>query len=105
MEQEQDPHSTSLKAVQHDEKPDLSEIESSSTVAKKQRLMPKRAEYRMRAHINPFNDTPFPFPMNPDYVNWRLHYPKFFDGSDEENQKVFCNTNEHPLTYDDEICP
>ncbi|EAR97720.2 tRNA (guanine-N(7))-methyltransferase (macronuclear) [Tetrahymena thermophila SB210] len=85
------------------EKPDHSELEQSSTIQKKQRLMPKRGEYRMRAHINPLNDTPFPYPLNPDYVNWKIHYPKFFDGTDEENQKVFCNTNEHPQTYDEEV--
>ena len=26
----------------------------------KKRLLPKKGEHRMRAHINPFNATPFP---------------------------------------------
>jgi tRNA (guanine-N7-)-methyltransferase len=62
--------------------------------------MPKKAEYRMRAHINPFNDTPFPYPLNPNYVNWSLHYPKFFNLPQEDNEKIYCNTLEHPLNYE-----
>ena len=27
---------------------------------KKARLMPRKGDYRMRAHINPLNDTPWP---------------------------------------------
>lgn len=37
--------------------------------------MPKKANYRMRAHINPLNATPFPYPLNPSYVDWKAHYP------------------------------
>lgn len=63
--------------------------------------MPKRAEYRMRAHINPLNSTPFPFPPHHSYVDWKRHYPAFFEGTTvEDNLKVYCNTVEHPSTYD-----
>jgi len=31
-------------------------------------------------------------PTNPDYVNWKLHFPKFFGGTDEENQKIYVNS-------------
>ena len=58
--------------------------------------MPKKADHRMRAHINPLNSTEFPFPLNTNYVNWSLHYPLFFEGSQEENEKIFANTNEYP---------
>lgn len=27
---------------------------------KEKRLMPRKSDFRMRAHINPLNDTPFP---------------------------------------------
>lgn len=67
--------------------------------------MPKRGEYRMRAHINPLNSTPFPYPMNPNYVDWKAHYPMFFGGSEAENQIVTCNTVEHPSSYEVEQKP
>ena len=63
------------------------------------RLMPKKGEFRMRAHINPLSDTPFPYPPNPDYVNWKIHYPLYFGGNDEENQQIYTNTQEHPIEY------
>jgi len=80
----------------------IEKLEQDSTQPKK-RLMPKKADYRMRAHINPLNDTPFPYPTNPDYVNWKLHFPKFFGGTDEENQKIYVNTNEYPLDYPERV--
>ena len=37
------------------------EIDSiENIVQKKKRLMPKKADFRMRAHINPLTDTPYP---------------------------------------------
>ena len=57
----------------------------------------------MRAHVNPLNDSPFPFPLNPDYVNWKIHYPLFFGGNSEDSKKTYANTLEHPITYDDLI--
>jgi tRNA (guanine-N7-)-methyltransferase len=41
----------------------------------KRAKMPKKAEHRMRAHINPLNDTPFPYPLCPKFVDWSLHFP------------------------------
>lgn len=40
--------------------------------------MPKKSKHRMRAHINPMNEIHIPVPKNPDYSNWKLHYPSFF---------------------------
>lgn len=41
------------------EDPEISNIEDASTQNKK-RLLPKKADFRMRAHVNPLKDTPFP---------------------------------------------
>ena len=41
--------------------------------------LPKRADYRMRAHCNPLSDTAFPFPLNPNYVDWSKFFPKYFN--------------------------
>lgn len=54
----------------------------------------------MRAHINPLNTTPFPYPPHHTYVDWKGHYPLRFGGSIEDNQKVYCNTVEHPSFYE-----
>ena len=43
--------------------------------------MPKRADYRMRAHINPLNATPFAYPLNPSYVDWKSHFPAVLGGN------------------------
>lgn len=42
------------------------------------RLIPKKADYRMRAHINPLSSTTFPFPPHHTFVDWRCHYPAKF---------------------------
>ena len=39
--------------------PEISQMEQDSIQAKK-RLLPKKADFRMRAHVNPLKDTPFP---------------------------------------------
>jgi len=49
---------------------------------KTDRLMPKKKDYRMRAHINPLNSTPFPIPAHHTYVDWRAHYPLKFGGDE-----------------------
>lgn len=49
--------------------------------------MPKRGKYRMRAHCNPLSDTAFPFPLNPNYVDWSKFYPNFF--KNQNNQSIF----------------
>ena len=43
------------------------------------RLIPKKGDYRMRAHINPLNSTTFPYPQHYSYVDWSLHFPKAFN--------------------------
>jgi len=55
--------------------PNLSEEEDSHKETKLGRLIPKKADYRMRAHINPLSSTTFPFPAHHTYVDWRAHYP------------------------------
>ena len=37
--------------------------------------MPKRADFRMHAHVNPLNETLFPYPLNYTHVDWSNHYP------------------------------
>ena len=49
------------------------------------RLMPKKADYRMRAHINPLSSTTFPYPPHHTYVDWKAHYPLKFGASKKEN--------------------
>lgn len=63
------------------------------------RLMPKKADYRMRAHINPLSSTTFPYPPHHTYVDWKAHYPLKFDASKKENEEITCNTVEHPSNY------
>jgi hypothetical protein len=59
---------------------------------KEERLIPKKKDYRMRAHINPLNTTPFPFPAHHSFVDWKGHYPLHYNGTQEENHKAYCNT-------------
>jgi tRNA (guanine-N7-)-methyltransferase len=80
---------------------EIEELEEGST--KKKRLMPKKSHHRMRAHINPLSDTPFPYPLNPDYANWSLHYPLFFEGNAEDNKKIYTNTDDYPLSYPSKV--
>ena len=61
--------------------------------------MPNKRDFRMRAHINPHQITYYGFPLNPEYVDWSIHYPKVFGKSDEENEKICNNTKTYPLTY------
>ncbi len=74
--------------------------ENGSKKVKADRLLPKKADYRMRAHINPLNTTNFPYPHHWSYVSWKEHYPLLFGGSETENQEIHCNTVEHPSNYD-----
>ena len=64
------------------------------------RLIPKKADYRMRAHINPLSSTTFPFPPHHSYVDWKAHYPLRLGCTSEDNLQVSCNTVEHPSFYD-----
>jgi tRNA (guanine-N7-)-methyltransferase len=54
----------------------------------------------MRAHINPLNTTPFPFPTHHSFPDWKAHYPLHYGGTIEENHKAYCNTVEHPSFYE-----
>ena len=57
--------------------------EGGRKLVKEERLLPKKKDYRMRAHINPLNTTPFPYPPHHSFVDWRAHYPLHFGGSAE----------------------
>jgi tRNA (guanine-N7-)-methyltransferase len=65
--------------------------------------LPKKADYRMRAHCNPLSDTAFPFPLNPDYVDWSKFYPQHFKDSSKQKEltldKLYLNTKEYPLDF------
>lgn len=37
--------------------------------------MPKKADYRQRAHCNPLSDRCIPYPLSPDVVDWKEYYP------------------------------
>ena len=63
----------------HEEESDHDE--GQRKITKEERLLPKKKDYRMRAHINPLNTTPFPYPPHHSYVDWQAHYPLHFGGS------------------------
>ena len=46
------------------------------------RLVPKKGEYRMRAHMNPFNKATYPYPVDRNYVDWSKHFPNRFGRQD-----------------------
>ena len=61
---------------------------------KKQEItMPKKGKYRMRAHINPLNEINYPVPFAPSHVDWSIHYPLFFGGTNEQNLLMYDNSN------------
>mmetsp|Transcript_31892 Transcript_31892/g.28245 ORF Transcript_31892/g.28245 Transcript_31892/m.28245 type:complete len:145 (-) Transcript_31892:470-904(-) len=62
--------------------------------------MPKKTKYRMRAHVNPLNEPSFPIPESAEWVDWSAHYPSYYGILDNNKDKIVCNTNEHPLTYE-----
>lgn len=61
------------------------------------KLIPKKGDFRMRAHINPFNRAFFPFPPHPSYVDWRLHFPIMFNLNSDG--RIYCNTDAYPIKY------
>lgn len=71
------------------------EDKEEDTKANKKVKMPKKSKYRMRAHINPLNRVNFPFPLTPNHVNWKLHYPLFYGGSNKENENIYCNSKQY----------
>lgn len=67
--------------------------------------IPRKKHYRMRAHCNVLSDTPFPFPLNPDWVDLTFHYPQAFqkflkvDDFQRKKEELFLNselTSEKP---------
>ncbi|EAY21285.1 hypothetical protein TVAG_166600 [Trichomonas vaginalis G3] len=37
--------------------------------------LPKKRDFRQRAHCNPLSDRDIPYPLNPDVVDWTEYYP------------------------------
>ncbi len=59
-----------------------------------QRLnLPKKSQYRMRAHCNPLAEISISYPITPKSVDWSLHYPMLFNKSAKENAEIFNNSN------------
>lgn len=46
--------------------------------------LPKKRDYRQRAHCNPLSDRNMPFPLSPDEIDWSLFYPSIA----EENTTI-----------------
>ena len=44
---------------------------------------PQKKYYRQRAHANPFSDHQLDYPLNPDSIDWAVHYPNI-----EESKRV-----------------
>lgn len=68
--------------------------------------LPKKADYRMRAHCNPLSDTAFPFPLNPNYVDWCKFFPKYFENeitTKNKISKLYLNTKEYPLEFSQKV--
>eukprot|EP00345_Euplotes_harpa_P002700 CAMPEP_0168332192 /NCGR_PEP_ID=MMETSP0213-20121227/8812_1 /TAXON_ID=151035 /ORGANISM="Euplotes harpa, Strain FSP1.4" /LENGTH=272 /DNA_ID=CAMNT_0008336171 /DNA_START=301 /DNA_END=1120 /DNA_ORIENTATION=+ len=62
--------------------------------------MPKKTNYRMRAHINPLNEFKHPIPPSPEWVDWSVHFPAFFGILDNNEDKLVANVAEFPACYD-----
>lgn len=56
MENQENPENLKRKSPEHE---DVKKIEEAALQDKK-RLLPKKGNFRMRAHVNPLKDTPFP---------------------------------------------
>ena len=65
----------------------------------------------MRAHCNVLSDTPFPFPLNPDYVDWTYHFPDVFAQKYEvpdiehKRSELFLNTRNNAIKYSEIVSP
>ena len=55
--------------------------------------MPKKAQHRMHAHINPFNPLSIAFPLNTNFVDWSTHYPALYG---LPTTKIIVNTKKYP---------
>eukprot|EP01066_Platyproteum_vivax_P020050 Platyproteum_vivax@DN7831_c0_g1_i1.p1 len=61
---------------------------------------PKKAHYRQRAHCNPLTDSGIHAPLNPDCVNWAVHYPAHFGLHSHYNEaSLKLNTSDCPIEY------
>lgn len=63
-------------------------------------VKPKKADFRMHAHVNPLNETIFPYPLNSGYVDWSKHFPAKFH---KDPYQLHLNTLENPSSYVDPV--
>ena len=64
--------------------------------------MPKKNNHRMHAHINPFAPLHMPTPLNTKFADWALHYPHYYDSTDNNKDRIVVNTKVHPIEYETE---
>jgi tRNA G46 methylase TrmB len=38
-------------------------------------------------------------PVNPDCIDWSLHYPTFYGIKDNHKNHLYVNTHKHPISY------
>jgi tRNA (guanine-N7-)-methyltransferase len=41
--------------------------------------------------------------MNPDYIDWSLHYPSFFGIHNNHNDQLYANTHKYKIAYDKKL--
>eukprot|EP01055_Gregarina_sp_Pseudo9_P001557 Gregarina_sp_Pseudo_9__1556@NODE_2043_length_1182_cov_12_678915_g1887_i0_p1_GENE_NODE_2043_length_1182_cov_12_678915_g1887_i0NODE_2043_length_1182_cov_12_678915_g1887_i0_p1_ORF_typecomplete_len290_score18_50Methyltransf_4/PF02390_17/1_4e52Methyltransf_31/PF13847_6/8_8e05MTS/PF05175_14/0_00015Methyltransf_23/PF13489_6/0_032Methyltransf_25/PF13649_6/0_028MetW/PF07021_12/0_04DOT1/PF08123_13/0_039CMAS/PF02353_20/0_043Pox_MCEL/PF03291_16/0_14Methyltransf_12/PF08242_12/0_2Methyltransf_12/PF08242_12/6_ len=59
---------------------------------------PRKADHRQRAHCNPLSDAYIGYPESVEFVNWSLHFPKFFPCDSKQNV-LAINTSDTPIDY------
>lgn len=59
--------------------------------------MPRKTNFRMHAHINPFNPLNCDHPINSRFVDWSVHYPLFYGINDNNKNKIVVNTKKNPM--------
>lgn len=58
--------------------------------------LPQKKFYRQRAHSNPLSDHSFEYPIEPDQMDWSVHYPILNSvSSDENSPKRFKSDSEN----------
>lgn len=65
------------------------------------RLLPKKRDFRQRAHCNPLSDSYLVYPPSPDFVDWSVHFPALFGRSD--SPPLALNTIDWPVRYPDRV--
>ncbi|SJK85884.1 tRNA (guanine-N7-)-methyltransferase [Babesia microti strain RI] len=63
-------------------------------------VIPRKADYRQRAHCNPLSDSLIPYPITPRHTPWHLYYPRLNTGNDYTTDIISLNTNMFPQSYD-----